>query len=31
LPAALLGIVAFALVLEITDPVAPGLDPDALA
>jgi hypothetical protein len=28
---ALLGIVAFALVLEITDPPAPGLDPDALA
>jgi hypothetical protein len=27
----LLGIVAFALVLEITDPFAPGLDPDALA
>jgi hypothetical protein len=27
----LLGIVAFALVLEITDPPAPGLDPDALA
>jgi hypothetical protein len=28
---ALLGIVAFALVLEITDPPNPGLDPDALA
>ena len=28
---ALLGIVAFALVLEITDPPAPGVDPDALA
>jgi hypothetical protein len=28
---ALLGIVAFALVLEITDPPGPGLDPDALA
>ena len=27
----LLGIVAFALVLEITDPPGPGLDPDALA
>ena len=27
----LLGIVAFTLVLEITDPFAPGLDPDALA
>ena len=27
----LLGIVAFALVLQITDPPAPGLDPDALA
>ena len=27
----LMGIVAFALVLEITDPPAPGLDPDALA
>lgn len=26
-----LGIVAFALVLQITDPPAPGLDPDALA
>lgn len=26
-----MGIVAFALVLEITDPPAPGLDPDALA
>lgn len=30
LPAALLGIVAFALVLIITDPPGPGLDPDAL-
>jgi hypothetical protein len=29
-PAALLGIVAFALVLGITDPPGPGLDPDAL-
>jgi hypothetical protein len=28
---ALLGIVAFALVLEITDPPGPGVDPDALA
>jgi len=28
---ALLGIVAFALVLEITDPPGPGIDPDALA
>jgi hypothetical protein len=27
----LMGIVAFALVLQITDPPAPGLDPDALA
>lgn len=31
LPAALLGIVAFALVLEITEPPGPGLDPDAMA
>ncbi|MFL5608873.1 MAG: hypothetical protein ACJ8AD_20625 [Gemmatimonadaceae bacterium] len=30
LPAALLGIVAFALVLIITEPPGPGLDPDAL-
>jgi hypothetical protein len=30
LPAALLGIVAFTLVLTITDPPGPGLDPDAL-
>jgi hypothetical protein len=30
IPAALLGIVAFALVLTITDPPGPGLDPDAL-
>ncbi len=29
-PAGLLGIVAFALALEITDPLGPGLDPDAL-
>ena len=28
---ALLGIVAFTLVLEITDPPSPGIDPDALA
>ncbi|HEX7979422.1 MAG TPA: hypothetical protein VF461_12530 [Gemmatimonadaceae bacterium] len=28
---ALLGVVAFALVLEITDPPNPGIDPDALA
>ena len=27
----LMGVVAFALVLQITDPPAPGLDPDALA
>ena len=31
LPAALLGVVAFALALIITDPPGPGLDPDALA
>jgi hypothetical protein len=31
LPAALLGAVAFALTLIITDPPGPGLDPDALA
>jgi hypothetical protein len=31
LPAALLGIVAFTLVLEITEPPSPGLDPDAVA
>ena len=31
LPAALLGAVAFALALIITDPPGPGLDPDALA
>lgn len=31
LPAALLGVVAFTLVLIITDPPGPGLDPDALA
>ncbi len=31
LPATLLGAVAFALALVITDPVGPGLDPDALA
>ena len=30
LPAALLGIVAFVLVLVVTDPPGPGLDPDAL-
>jgi hypothetical protein len=30
-PAAILGIVAFALVLDITDPPGPGLDPDALS
>src|SRR3979411_3104814 len=30
LPAALLGIVAFTLVLIITEPPGPGLDPDAL-
>ena len=30
LPAALMGIIAFALVLEITEPFGPGLDPDAL-
>lgn len=30
-PAALLGIVAFALVLAVTDPPGPGLDPDALS
>src|SRR5476651_864565 len=29
--AALLGVAAFALVLVITDPVGPGLDPDAMA
>lgn len=31
LPAAILGIIAFALVLAITDPPGPGLDPDALS
>ena len=31
LPAAILGIAAFALVLAITDPPGPGLDPDALS
>ena len=31
LPAALLGILAFTLVLVITDPPGPGLDPDALS
>ena len=31
LPATLLGAVAFALALTITDPPGPGLDPDALA
>ncbi|MEO8621304.1 MAG: hypothetical protein ABI625_09585 [bacterium] len=31
IPAALLGIVAFTLVLVITDPPGPGLDPDALS
>ena len=31
LPATLLGAVAFALALIITDPVGPGLDPDALS
>ncbi|MDB4889199.1 MAG: hypothetical protein JWL61_1054 [Gemmatimonadetes bacterium] len=31
LPATLLGAVAFALALVITDPVGPGLDPDALS
>jgi hypothetical protein len=31
LPATLLGAVAFALTLVITDPVGPGLDPDALS
>lgn len=31
LPAALMGIIAFALVLVITDPPGPGLDPDALS
>jgi hypothetical protein len=31
LPAALLSIVAFALVLGITDPPGPGLDPDAMS
>jgi 4-amino-4-deoxy-L-arabinose transferase-like glycosyltransferase len=30
-PAALLGIAAFALVLAVTDPPGPGLDPDALS
>ena len=30
-PAALLGILAFALVLAVTDPPGPGLDPDALS
>ena len=30
-PAALLGIIAFTLVLVITDPPGPGLDPDALS
>ena len=30
-PAALLGILAFALVLLVTDPPGPGLDPDALS
>lgn len=30
-PAALLGIVAFALVLAVTDPPGPGLDPDAMS
>ncbi|HET9010254.1 MAG TPA: hypothetical protein VFN38_00500 [Gemmatimonadaceae bacterium] len=31
IPAGILGIAAFALVLEITDPPGPGLDPDALS
>ncbi|MEP7000080.1 MAG: hypothetical protein ABI969_06360 [bacterium] len=31
IPAALLGVVAFTLVLVITDPPGPGLDPDALS
>ena len=31
LPATLLGAVAFALALDITDPVGPGLDPDAMS
>lgn len=31
IPAALMGILAFALVLVITDPPGPGLDPDALS
>ena len=31
LPAALMGVLAFALVLVITDPPGPGLDPDALS
>lgn len=31
LPAAILGIAAFALVLSITEPPGPGLDPDALS
>ncbi|HEX5972669.1 MAG TPA: hypothetical protein VFY85_12135, partial [Gemmatimonadaceae bacterium] len=30
-PAVLLGVLAFALVLAVTDPPGPGLDPDALS